>query len=1174
MVVGDALLLGSGNWFGSQMVAWGRPLDGSNTYYFAYTTKSYIALYQVEKLPDETLSQPRFVNDFRCGKTSKRTSCVTFIYDALNELLLVCGGDDGFVQVWNIATLQIVDQHNRHKSEVSAVSSKDNITLVSGDRNGTICVWQRNNGSISLFVPISGDCIYSLEVCPQNHQHVAVGYRSGKLILIDQTTGTTLTRFRGHDEEVHAVQWKPDSETPILCSSSRDKKIRVWKEDNMLHDLTLPQSQKTLSVYQTSRLWLMFCWIPSSKFEIVCSSITGEMYRYEWAANQKKIGAPKLFKHNHSRLVFNIAPLVLSNRNVMLLTNSMDREVRLTVLQTTTCHSKIIGSGGLVSSVSLNCEGSIVAVGVADSTIRLIERNGSSKLLWKGFQGKVTTVSWHPQVPTLLAYGTDEGQIGLYNVQSQNHTRFKSFHRGSVRQVGWYIPAAKQDTASLWMKSLESVKDGTIDLEDAVNSNTSSTASEMWSCDESGELFASKPDSPQNASVALNDLLKLSKATCFAWSSTYDVLCLGTPDGDVCVFGQEENGWIRGRTYMDHKKNITSLAFSSKGNLATASEDATICIYQIENVHYASISHCLTGHGGPVTSLHWSPSGEYLASASFDTTVQVWPLNRTTGYNFRGHLSRVLAVAWFNDEKLVSGGADQSVRKWAFEDQEFSMPLKLDASEEVSVATKKKNISTSNSMFKEAPSADVPLTTALDDMKAQFETDGDFESAARLLILEGRIGEALRLVAQNRKLSPQWLAYAPQAGMNVWREYTRLYATQCREKREFRNGALSYLSIGDVYAAVECFVKGELWQEALSLIELRCAPSDPILHKTTLLYATHLQKLEKWSDAGRLFRSISNHEQALVCFLKCDDTLDCALELMTPESYSLATYVDIATRAIQLNKFDVAQSAVNKLTDDKAEQFVLQAFLHYVDRIDNFESLPSANWPSPSASELWDKLRENDLVKEWPAILQDALQKCRPASEVFWSSMIPLVQNLGDSLDEIETILGGKIDETLAPLHRIKPVEFRIVKSICQMSIELVQDYLIAALETWSACLTYVSEATVDNQMKLFTTCCLVFPFGVTTTPLTVGELETDITNVTEMWAKFFLHQCIGFCRYLSVDPKTNLHARQEALLFLVENINKSLPVSELQELGESVLRAAQMARNDLSLLYHQLKDM
>jgi len=62
----------------------------------------------------------------------------------------------------------------------------------------------------------------------------------------------------------------------------------------------------------------------------------------------------------------------------------------------------------------------------------------------------------------------------------------------------------------------------------------------------------------------------------------------------------------------------------------------------------------------------WSPDGKRLASASADTTVQVWDASSgTTLLTYKGHTFRVESVAWSpNGSHLASASDDTTVRVW------------------------------------------------------------------------------------------------------------------------------------------------------------------------------------------------------------------------------------------------------------------------------------------------------------------------------------------------------------------------------------------------------------------------------------------------------------------------------------------------------------------------------
>ncbi len=72
------------------------------------------------------------------------------------------------------------------------------------------------------------------------------------------------------------------------------------------------------------------------------------------------------------------------------------------------------------------------------------------------------------------------------------------------------------------------------------------------------------------------------------------------------------------------------------------------------------------GHEGAISRIAWSPSGQMIASASYDKTIRIW--NAETGYCvavLKGHRQAVYSVAWSpSGEVLASGSRDRTVRLW------------------------------------------------------------------------------------------------------------------------------------------------------------------------------------------------------------------------------------------------------------------------------------------------------------------------------------------------------------------------------------------------------------------------------------------------------------------------------------------------------------------------------
>src|SRR6266487_2139886 len=111
-------------------------------------------------------------------------------------------------------------------------------------------------------------------------------------------------------------------------------------------------------------------------------------------------------------------------------------------------------------------------------------------------------------------------------------------------------------------------------------------------------------------------------------------------------------------TYYGHRNAISAIAWSPDGKyLASASFDKTVQVWEA-----ATGKQLLTyrGHADTVTAVAWSPDGSLLASASYDKTVQVWKsLTGQPVLTYHGHSNWVTAVVWSPDGKvLASAGLD------------------------------------------------------------------------------------------------------------------------------------------------------------------------------------------------------------------------------------------------------------------------------------------------------------------------------------------------------------------------------------------------------------------------------------------------------------------------------------------------------------------------------------
>ncbi len=117
-------------------------------------------------------------------------------------------------------------------------------------------------------------------------------------------------------------------------------------------------------------------------------------------------------------------------------------------------------------------------------------------------------------------------------------------------------------------------------------------------------------------------------------------------------------------TTLTYSSTINNIAFSPNNPLlASASADSTI---QLWNLNTNTLQTTLPGHTSNVLNVAFSPDGSLLASGSADGTVRLWnPITETLQATLQGHTGNVLSVAFSPDGSLLaSGGADGTVRLW------------------------------------------------------------------------------------------------------------------------------------------------------------------------------------------------------------------------------------------------------------------------------------------------------------------------------------------------------------------------------------------------------------------------------------------------------------------------------------------------------------------------------
>jgi cytochrome c len=146
-----------------------------------------------------------------------------------------------------------------------------------------------------------------------------------------------------------------------------------------------------------------------------------------------------------------------------------------------------------------------------------------------------------------------------------------------------------------------------------------------------------------------------------------------SPDGTRAISGSFDTSAIRWSLTRNaaeqvlrfHHGAVNTVVFVANDRVATGGKEGSVALWRAGGAKPSSV---LNGHTGPIVALAISPDGKQLASASWDRTVRLWPLDGGEPAVFKGHQDNANGVAFAPDGRtLVSVGYDATVRLWSLE---------------------------------------------------------------------------------------------------------------------------------------------------------------------------------------------------------------------------------------------------------------------------------------------------------------------------------------------------------------------------------------------------------------------------------------------------------------------------------------------------------------------------
>uniref|UniRef100_A0A4W6DQL4 Gem nuclear organelle associated protein 5 n=1 Tax=Lates calcarifer TaxID=8187 RepID=A0A4W6DQL4_LATCA len=640
----------------------------------------------------------------------------SFCQHAGQSHVCVSSHSDGSICFWDSHSKTLLSEHAAHQNPVSAVhwSPVDKNLVVSGDEKGiVVCHWYHTGDTASFFP--EPRTIFCLTCSPHTWNVVAVGYKDGMIVLIDVSKkGEVMQRLRGHDDEIHSLVWSPvtgedtlynrpeDSEGSssageergcYLASGSKDQTVRIWStsKGKAVMTLKLPYLKKRGSAVDPGvkeRLWLNVHWPKGRRTQLVSSCFSGELVLWDLTRSGKQrwtLLGTSSDSQNHSRIVFNMSSVHLQDDRELLLSTSMDREIKCWDLASLDCCWTLPTLGGFVYSLTFSPVGAgCLALGVGDNMIRVwntltTQNQYDTRSFWQGIKSKVTALAWHPKKEGSLSFGTDDGKVGIYDVFSNKPPQISSsYHRKTVYTLAWGPPVPPMSFGAGGKSSYS-----------------------LYSCAGEGVILQHDPSKLSGEASDIDKLIrdtnnikhKLSPHTDLSWKPDGKVVAIGNEDGCIDVYQAPSLKLLC--SIQQHHKIINTLRWHHDHSsppelhclLASGSSNAIVYMFCFcaetppeSPVVLTEPYRRLCGHTAKITSMAWSPHHEArLVTVSYDGTAQVWDvLQEEAVSNYRGHVGYLLCVDWspVDPDVIWTGGKDFTVQEWRVSKQEFTKPPK------------------------------------------------------------------------------------------------------------------------------------------------------------------------------------------------------------------------------------------------------------------------------------------------------------------------------------------------------------------------------------------------------------------------------------------------------------------------------------------------------------------